>query len=153
MLIYFILATGPSKVFKLLPWLVWGQLALDAFMFILWIAAAGTAKLNCNDYCKACSDLEGVAWNNLLCYCYDNALGDLADIFTRDTSPAPKGLGALLETRRSYCVCSKYSGSGSDADNGGKVATVAARTALNAIMVYAPLIGRIGRIDGEIWFG
>lgn len=131
-LVYFILATGPSPRFKTLPWLVWGQLGLDAIMLIFWLAAAGASRLTCNDYCDACFDASTVEWNNLLCYCFGNdpnGITDGSDISKRDISPAPPGLRGLLEPRRSH-------GGSSHGDSGGTHGTVAARTAMDAFMVY-----------------
>jgi hypothetical protein len=121
-LIYFFFSTGPTKVFKLLPWLVWGQLALDALMLVFWLAAAATTKLSCKDYCKACPDWDILSWNNRVCYCYSGY--DYSSSYKRDTSPAPRGLSGGLEPRRSR------GGSGSSSN----WASVDARTALDAIM-------------------
>ncbi len=74
-MVYFILATGPTNVFKILPWLIWIQLGLDAFLFIFWLTAAAT-PLNCPDFCRACPldfgadvPLYYVIYDNLFCYC------------------------------------------------------------------------------------
>jgi hypothetical protein len=96
-------------------------------MLIFWLAAAATSKLNCNDYCNACSDYSQLEWNNLLCYCLGNYVDSLVK---RDTSPAPQGLAGLLEPRRSR------DGGSSNQSSGQKLGTVAARTAMNAIMTY-----------------
>lgn len=101
-------------------------------MFIFWIAAAGTSKLNCKDYCKSCSGSPYVDWNDMFCYCFGDTDVNLSDFLKRDMSPAPQGLGGLLEPRRS-----RYSGgSGSSSGRSGKNVIVALRTAGDAIMTY-----------------
>lgn len=92
-------------------------------MFIFWIAAAGTSKLSCDDYCKACSDWPSVDWNGLFCICGLS----LSDIYKRDTSPAMQGLRGILEPRRSR---------GSSHSSSDKAGTVTGSTAGNAIMTY-----------------
>jgi hypothetical protein len=95
-------------------------------MLVFWLAAAATSKLNCKDYCKACSDTRGVSWNNRDCLCFGSISYSDYDYYSykRDLSPAPRGLSGGLEPRKSR------GGSG----DGGNVGSVDARTALDAIM-------------------
>ncbi|KAL8901651.1 MAG: hypothetical protein Q9207_005092 [Kuettlingeria erythrocarpa] len=95
--IVLLLSTGPKPALRVIPWFVWGQLALDAFMFIIWIAAAGVSQYDCNDLCNACSGFDQVWASGLNCYC-----GSYYDFYyKRDQSPAPAGLAQSLEKRRS----------------------------------------------------
>ena len=119
-LIYFILASGPSRATRLLPWFIWGQLALDALIHIFWLSAAATSSYSCTDLCNVCGFLnEYVYFDSLSCACYDDLL------FKRDYSPKP---GNVLQSRRSY-------------SNGGRkasrvVGSLAAKQAFDAIMTY-----------------
>ena len=67
-LIYLLLSTGPSRPFKILPWFIFGQLALDAVLFIFWLAAAATNNLDCDDLCNACN-WSNVVYGQGICYC------------------------------------------------------------------------------------
>jgi len=58
-LLYFLFSTGPKPIPRFLPWHMWTQLGLDAFFFILWIAAAGCSTLTLKDVEDACP-----WWNN-----------------------------------------------------------------------------------------
>lgn len=74
-LIYFLTSTGPSPTTRKLPWLVFGQLCLDAFLFVLWLAATAASNYDCNGLCSACSPIEEgdrywVWAGSLLCECY-----------------------------------------------------------------------------------
>ena len=118
-LIYFILASGPSPTTRVLPWFIWGQLALDALIHIFWLSASATSNYSCLDLCNVCGILDGyVNFDSLSCVCYDDLL------FKRDYSLKP---GNVLESRRSH-------------SNGGKssraVGSLAAKQAFDAIMVY-----------------
>ena len=115
LLIYLILATGPSPKTRLLPWVVYGQLALDALLLILWLAAAASSRYNCNDLCNACAGYSDLYYDNLLCYCFDG-------VFKRDQSPAPSG---ILDARRLR---------NSDSAN-GHAAAADARKAFDSLMV------------------
>ncbi|KAL8946709.1 MAG: hypothetical protein Q9222_006933 [Ikaeria aurantiellina] len=95
-LLILIFSTGHKPLFRSIPWFVWGQLGLDAFMFIIWIAAAGVSKYNCNDLCSACSGYDEVWSGGLDCLC-DGWL-----YYKRDQSPAPKGLIARGVEKRRY---------------------------------------------------
>jgi hypothetical protein len=53
-LLYFLFSTGPKPIPRFLPWHMWTQLGLDAFFFILWIAAAGCSTLTLKDLEDAC---------------------------------------------------------------------------------------------------
>ncbi|KAL6716667.1 hypothetical protein ACLMJK_006235 [Lecanora helva] len=119
-LIYLILSTGPSPKVRLLPWAIYGQLLLDALLFIFWLAAAASSRYNCNDLCNACSDFSTVYYDNLFCYCFNGDDG----FFKRDQSPVPR---SDLEKRR---VVQHNSDSAS-----GYAATADARKAFDAIMV------------------
>ncbi|KAI4158716.1 MAG: hypothetical protein LQ342_007182 [Letrouitia transgressa] len=110
-LLYFIFSTGPQIIFKTLPWFIWGQLALDAFMFIIWIAAAGASRYNY-------TDLYG--WD-----CYYDYYKE-----KRNLSPAPQGLPRSVEKRDLYS--SDYSRYGSHYRTGGKAT---ANIGLDSIMV------------------
>ncbi|KAL8702084.1 MAG: hypothetical protein Q9201_004586 [Fulgogasparrea decipioides] len=113
-LLVLILATGPKPGLRVIPWFIWGQLGLDVFMFIIWIAAAGVSQYDCNDLCNACSGASEVWTSGLYCYCYY--------ISKRDQSPAPRGLAKSIEERGYH-----HRGLGSS--------RVAGKTALDSIMV------------------
>ena len=119
-LIYFILASGPSRTTRLLPWFIWGQLALDALIHIFWLSAAATSSYSCTDLCNVCGILDGyVYFDSQSCACYDDLL------FKRDYSPKP---GNVLQPRRSH-------------SNGGKNGSrmgglIAAKQTFDAIMTY-----------------
>lgn len=114
-LIYFILASGPSRTTRLLPWFIWGQLALDAIMLIFWLAAAATSSYSCTDLCNACGIDDGyVYFDSQSCVCYDYYV-------KRDYSPRPRN---VLQPRRHSSTV------------GG---TIAAKQAFDAIMTYVPL--------------
>lgn len=90
-------------------------------MFIFWLAAAGTSRLNCNDLCNACSSWDygdGLYFGDLACACGSGYYWWKK----RAMSPAPKK--GLLEARRVRHTTA-----------GG---TWEARTAMDAIMVYVP---------------
>lgn len=126
-LIYFILATGPSPQARLLPWFIWGQLGLDALMFILWLAAAASSSYNCSDLCNACSAYSVLSYDTDVCFCVDNT-----GIFKRTYSPKPKG---VLHARSPKSYLSGVSGSRSS--SGGRGSILAARQAFDAIMTCA----------------
>ena len=119
-LIYFIFASGPSPATRLLPWFIWGQLALDALMHIFWLSASATSYYTCIDLCNVCGILDGyVYFDSQSCACYDDLL------FKRDYSPKP---GNVLQSRRTH-------------SNGGKsgsrgAGSIAAKQAFDAIMTY-----------------
>lgn len=116
-LVYFILASGPSRTTRLLPWFIWGQLALDALMFIFWLSAAATSSYSCTDLCNACGILDGYVF-------FDSESCECSDFFyKRDYSPRR---GNVLQPRRSH---SSSPSSGSTV--GG---TIAAKQAFDAIM-------------------
>ena len=119
-LIYFILASGPSPTTRLLPWFIWGQLALDALIHIFWLSAAATSNYSCLDLCNACGILDGyVNIDSQSCVCYDDLL------FKRGYSPKP---GNVLQPRRSHSNGSK---------NGSRsVGLTAAKQTFDAIMTY-----------------
>ena len=128
-LIYFILATGPSPQVRLLPWFIWGQLGLDALMFILWLAAAASSSYSCSDLCNACSAYSEVLYDTDVCFCFDNT-----SIYKRTYSPKPKG---ILHSRSPRSQSSGGSGSRSSSGGGGSI--IAARQAFDAIMTCACL--------------
>ncbi|KAL8733516.1 MAG: hypothetical protein Q9181_003564 [Wetmoreana brouardii] len=113
-LLMLLLATGPNPGLRVIPWFIWGQLGLDVFMFIIWIAAAGVSRYNCNDLCNACSGYDLVWADDLSCSCYY--------VYKRDQSPAPKGLARSIEERAYH-------------RRGPGASRVAGKTALNSIMV------------------
>lgn len=120
--IYFILATGPSNVFKVLPWLVWGQLALDAVMFIFWIAAAATSTFSYTDLCDACP-YEFVDYAGFVYDCTTGAYeSDVYDnnLYLRGLAGVQKRAGRAGQTGR--------------ARRHNKRGTSLGRTALDAIM-------------------
>ena len=99
-LIYFIFASGPSRGTRLLPWFIWGQLALDAIMFIFWLSAGATSSYSCDDLCTVCGVLDGfVYFDSQTCECYSDLF------YKRDFSPRPMNLlqsrGDLSKRRRS----------------------------------------------------
>ena len=118
-LIYFMLASGPSRTTRLLPWFIWGQLALDAIMFIFWLAAGATSSYSCTDLCTACGIFEGyVYFDSESCECTEL-------LFKRNYSPRP---GSVLQQRRS-----RPSRRDSDTTVGG---TIVAKQAFDAVMTY-----------------
>ncbi|KAI4176060.1 MAG: hypothetical protein LQ343_001343 [Gyalolechia ehrenbergii] len=93
-LVVLLLSTGPKPALRVIPWFIWGQLVLDVFMWIIWIAAAGVSTYNCNDLCSACSQASELWANGLYCIC------DSYFWYKRDQSPAPKaGLARSLQER------------------------------------------------------
>ncbi|KAL8846777.1 MAG: hypothetical protein Q9221_008158 [Calogaya cf. arnoldii] len=92
-LIVFIFSTGPTGLFRVIPWLIWGQLALDIFMWIIWIAAASVSQYDCSDLCNACAAYDEVWTAGIYCYCSSYY------IYKRDQSPAPRGLTGSIEER------------------------------------------------------
>lgn len=112
-LVILLLSTGPKPGLRVLPWFIRGQLALDAFMFIIWIAAAGVSQYNCNDLCGACSGYDDVWADGLYCVC--------SFFYKRDQSPAPKGLARSIQERATH--------------RGPALGRVAGKTALNSIIV------------------
>ena len=76
--IYLIFSSGPKSCQKL-PFNLWAVVGIDAFMFIIWIAATGASVYDCNGICSACSPIgsiedEGygfwVSYGSLFCECY-----------------------------------------------------------------------------------
>lgn len=120
-LIYFLLSTGPKPQLRLLPWFIFGQLGLDALMFVLWLSAAASSSYSCNDLCNACNyGYEFVFYDTEACLC--------VDFIKRSTSPKPKG---ILEGRTPRARL----GGGSNGDsNGSGGSTIAAKQAFDAIM-------------------
>ncbi|KAI4250087.1 MAG: hypothetical protein L6R40_000259 [Gallowayella cf. fulva] len=119
-LLLLILSTGRTTFFRVVPWIVWGQLALDVFMFIIWIAASAVSQYNCTDLCNSCAGYDHVWTSGLDCLCssyylyYDK----------RDQSPAPRGLAAPIQERASYRH-----------NSGPSSSKKMAKAALDAIMV------------------
>lgn len=114
-LIYFILASGPSPATRLLPWFIWGQLALDAIIYLFWLSAAATSGYSCIDLCNACDIADGyVDWGSLSCTCYTDLY------YKRDYSPKPVN---VLQPRRSRRTTS--------------VGSIAAKQTFDALMTYA----------------
>ena len=66
-LIYLLLSTGVKRV-NAIPWHPFGQLGLDAFLLILWIAAAATSTVTCDDACNACKNI-GAEFDGGCGYC------------------------------------------------------------------------------------
>ncbi|KAL8726794.1 MAG: hypothetical protein Q9166_006476 [cf. Caloplaca sp. 2 TL-2023] len=117
-LMVLILSTGATSTFRIVPWFAWGQLALDIFMFIIWLAAAGVSQYNCTDLCNACSAYDEVWSGGLHCLCSSYYL-----YYKRDQSPAPKNLAGAIQERAYY----RHSGPGSSKRH--------AKIALDAIIV------------------
>ncbi|CAD6580762.1 MAG: hypothetical protein ASARMPRED_000320 [Alectoria sarmentosa] len=116
-LFYFILASGPSRITRTLPWFIWGQLALDALMFIFWLSAGATSSYSCTDLCNACGIIDGYVY-------FDSESCECSTLFfKRDSSPRPVN---VLQPRRSI------SGGGSTDSTGG--GSIAAKQAFDAIM-------------------
>lgn len=114
-LIYFLLASGPSRTTRLLPWFIFGQLALDVIMFVFWLAAGATSSYSCTDLCNACGIYDGyVFFDTQSCECS-------TFFFKRDYSPRR---GNVLQPRRGRL-------SKRDSTVGG---TIAAKQAFDAIM-------------------
>lgn len=117
-LIYFILASGPSRATRLLPWFVVGQLAIDALIFVCWLSAAATSSYSCTDLCNVCGILEGyVDFDSQTCICYE----DLS--LKRDFSQKP---GNMLQSR------SRHS-------NSTVIGSIAAKQAFDAVMTYVQI--------------
>ncbi|MCJ1425330.1 hypothetical protein MMC29_003218 [Sticta canariensis] len=116
--VYFILATGPSNVFKVLPWLVWGQLALDAVMFIFWIAATATSTFSYKDLCDACP-YDLVEYAGFVYECI-TGLSESYDDFNPDYDVFSRGLAGVQKRAVQY--------------GRSKRGTALGRTALDAIM-------------------
>ena len=122
-LIYFLLSTGPKPQFRLLPWFIFGQLGLDALMFILWLAASASSSYSCNDLCSACDyGYAYLYYDTEACFCIE--------LFKRTTSPKPKG---ILEGRTPRARL----GGGSRSGSGSGGSTIAAKQAFDAIMTCA----------------
>lgn len=115
-LIYFILATGPNPATRLLPWFIWGQLVLDAIIYLFWLSAAATSGYSCIDLCNACDIADGyVYWGSLSCTCFSDIY------YKRDYSPKPVNvLQPRSRTRRTTSVGS-----------------IAAKQAFDSLMTYA----------------
>ncbi|MDI1490920.1 MAG: hypothetical protein OHK93_002125 [Ramalina farinacea] len=126
LLFYFIFAAGPTPVLRSIPFSIWLSLGLDAFLFIIWIAAAATSNVTCNELCSACSNLlpDFVALDNRVCTC-------TYYVDKRNMSPARK---SPLTLDKRYSRYSSGGGSGSGID---------ARIAFDAIMciLFAICIG------------
>lgn len=124
---YLILSTGPANHFKILPWLIWIQLGLDALMFVFWLAASASSRLNCDDLCHACPLLASLQYDNLYCTCvYVPGI-----IFKRDTAPASQGF-STLEARRARKT---------------HVGSLAARSAIDSILTYDFVALRISKAN------
>ncbi|KAL2038315.1 hypothetical protein N7G274_008964 [Stereocaulon virgatum] len=125
-LVYSLLATGPSPQVRLLPWFIWGQIGLDAVMFILWLAATASSSYNCSDLCNACSAYSEVVYNSDVCFCFDNS-----NIYRRTYTPKPKGALYARAPRSSH------------SSNTGGGSLIAARQAFDAIMtiIFAFCLG------------
>ena len=121
-LVYFLLSTGPKPQLRLLPWFLFGQLGLDAFMFVLWLAASASSSYSCNDLCSACNYIyDYVVYDTEACICVDV-------LDKRSTSPKPNG---MLEGRTPRARL----GGGSSSDSyGSGGSTIAAKQAFDAIM-------------------
>ena len=130
-LIYFSLATGPKPIFRLLPWIIWGQIALDGLMLILWLAAVATSSYSCNALCNACAGADNVNYNNQYCAC-SNLDSGFDDPFKRSYPPKPRG---LLGGRRP--PSHHLSSSSSSQDNSSS--TNSTKKAFDAIMTWVPL--------------
>ena len=118
--IYFILATGPSNVFKVLPWLVWGQLALDAVMFIFWISATATSTFSYQDICDACP-FDPVGYAGYVYDCRTGLSESYSDYYDTNYGVFSRGLAGVHERAVR-------------ARRNGKRGTALGRTALDAIM-------------------
>ncbi|KAI4100494.1 MAG: hypothetical protein L6R37_005445 [Teloschistes peruensis] len=112
-LIILLLSTGPKPSLRVLPWFIGGQLALDAFMFIIWIAAAGVSQYTCDDLCNACSGFDTVWADNLYCTCFI--------VYKRDQSPVRRELARSIQERATR--------------RGPALGRAAGKTALNSIIV------------------
>ena len=116
-LIYFILASGPSRATRLLPWFIWGQLVLDALIFVFWLSAGATSSYSCADLCTVCGILDGyVYFDGETCTCYSDFF------YKRDYSPRPRN---VLQSRRIQARDSSTVGG-----------SIAAKQAFDAVMTY-----------------
>lgn len=115
-LIYLIFATGPRDPFRSLPWLVWGQLALDGLMWIFWISATATSTFTFQDFCDACTP-DGAFYDG---FCDSVFIDDYDTVYPRDVSPFPRGLAGIEKRATAY--------------RRTKHTTSVGRTALDAIM-------------------
>ncbi|MCJ1463745.1 OTU domain containing [Pseudocyphellaria aurata] len=137
-LVYLILATGPTKVFKILPWIVWGQIALDAVMLIVWLAAAATSQFTFSQLCDACP-YDGFIYDHYrrscLGYTFVGTNGYVYYAFSKDVSPLLRER-AGLERRKG----------GSSANRASKNGTTLGRTALDSIMTVLFFITLVATI-------
>lgn len=116
-LIYLILASGPNPATRIVPWFIWGQLVLDALVFVFWLSAGSTSSYSCSDLCNACGILDGyVYFDSQSCSC-------VSDLFyKRDYSPRANN---VLQSRRNHARDSSTVGG-----------SIAAKQAFDAIMTY-----------------
>lgn len=124
-LAYFLLSTGPSTIFKVLPWWILLQLGLDALMFVFWLSAAATSRYNCDDLCNACSGWDSVSFDDLSCSC----LGSYY-YWYKKRSMSPNKTG-LLQARRT--------------GHSNPTGTYGAKRGLDSVMVYVSLPGPLLR--------
>ena len=123
-LVYLLLSTGPTRPLKILPWFIFGQLAIDGVLFIFWLAAAASSSYSCDDLCSACYGLSYVAYANQDCICFDFIYKN-----KRSTSPNPGNV--LLSKRRS-----RYHSGGGSSSSAVKGGTGDAVISFDAIMTY-----------------
>ncbi|KAK4694963.1 hypothetical protein P7C71_g2698, partial [Lecanoromycetidae sp. Uapishka_2] len=136
-LFYFFLATGPKPIFRILPWVVFGQIALDALMFIFWLAAAATSSYSCDDLCSACPSGGDVNYNSQYCVCY---VVDHSPENSIKRSYSPKTRGLLdSRTPRSHSSSSSGSYDNSGSANAPKQAIGAIMTIISTVCLAASL--------------
>ncbi|MCJ1452335.1 hypothetical protein MMC28_002678 [Mycoblastus sanguinarius] len=121
-LIYFILATGPIPILKILPWFIFGQLGLDAVMFIFWLSASASSSYSCTNLCNACLAYDYISYDTQSCICLDEFQPDQKRSTIRDN---PFG-------KRTPRIHSSSGNSGSSLANSGS--SIAAKQAFDAIM-------------------
>ncbi|KIV84616.1 hypothetical protein PV11_00389 [Exophiala sideris] len=76
--IYLIFCSGP-KLCQKLPFNLWAVVGIDAFMFLIWLAATAASVYDCNGVCSACSPIGRIEdigygfwiqYDSLFCECY-----------------------------------------------------------------------------------
>lgn len=130
-LLYTLFATGPSRIFKTLPWIVFGQIALDAVLLIFWLAATATSVYSCDDVCNACDG--DFFYGTLYCTCDDIIF------FKEKRSTSSNPANILLGKRRSRTSSSSGRASTSTANGSATTALDSLMTALFAFFLAATL--------------
>lgn len=129
-LIYYLFSTGLNASTRCLPWHVYGQLSLDAFLFVLWLAATAASNYDCSGLCSACAtpgeEYYGGYYNvfvgSLTCPC---AFGQY--------DPSLSKVKRALEGR---ATSSANLNTGKEFESASKIAT---KLGFHALMMYASI--------------